>query len=70
MRFAKTEMKELRNGNTDLYYGGFGPDEYYEITPAQTNLITPLFILVPFWENHSDKDGMHWLGHTATEYHP
>jgi len=64
MRFAKTEMTNL-GGNTVLYYIGFGSDQYYEITPAQTNLITPLFLLIPFWESGRDIHGMRWVGHVS-----
>jgi hypothetical protein len=65
MRFAKTEMKAF-DGNTSLYYAGFGNQEYYTITPSQTNLITPLFLLIPFWEDGKNIHGMHWEGHASS----
>jgi len=54
-------------GKIDLYYAGFGNQQWYDIQPDQTNLITPLFLLIPFWDDGKNIHGMHWLGHVATD---
>ena len=65
VRLETTPMPASMGGNTELYYTGFGRDQYYEITPAQTNMITPLFVLIPFWESGKDIRGMRWVGHVS-----
>jgi hypothetical protein len=66
MRFSTTVMQS-EGGKIDLYYAGFGNQQWYDIQPDQTNLITPLFLLIPFWDDGKNIHGMHWLGHVATD---